>query len=324
MKRFVCLISLLFVTLVFTAYFSSVHAQTRFVSIGTSGAGGTYEIIGTAMAKVVNQHNPTIKVSVEATPGGGIANIRLLGKESITFGIAISDLGFSAYRGEGLFEKNKIENVRTTLTGLELQCHIIVLSNSGIKSVSDLKGKTIVANSSGNTLVYVPQTLEAYGLKASDCKILNMSTNECVEGLKDGHFQAIFTFAIGPASAFKDLALSRDVQFLSVADDKIDFMIKKYSYYQKVVIPSGYYPKQKQDVIVPAVTSMLYTHSKVDERLVYDVVKTLLENSGELTEVHPAAGAFNLERQKELLKGSVIPPFHPGVTRYYKERGLLK
>jgi hypothetical protein len=210
------------------------------------------------------------------------------------------------------------------LTGLELQCHIIVLSNSGIKSVGDLKGKTIVANSSANTLIYVPQTLEAYGLKAGDCKIMNMSTNECVEALKDGHVQAIFTFAIGPASAFKDLALSRDVQFLSVADDKINSMIRKYPYYLKAVIPSGSYPKQKQDVAVPAVTSMLYTHSKVDEQLVYDVVKAILENNAELSEVHPAAGAFNLERQKELLKGSVIPPFHPGVTRYYKEKGLLK
>jgi TRAP transporter TAXI family solute receptor len=324
MKRPVYVSLALLITLVFTAYSPLVQAQTRFASIGTSGAGGTYEIMGTAMAKVIMQHQPTIKVSVEATPGGGIGNIRLLGKESITFGIAISDSGFSAYRGEGIFAKDKSENIRTVLTGLELQCHIIVLSNSGIKSVGDLKGKTIVANSSANTLVYVPQTLEAYGLKAGDCKISNMSTNECVEALKDGHVQAIFTFAIAPASAFKDLALSRDVRFLSVADDKISFMTKKYPYYKKVTIPADYYPKQKQDVVVPAVTSMLYTHSKVDERLVYDVVKALLENSAELAEVHPAAGAFNLERQKELLKGSVIPPFHPGVTRYYKERGILK
>ncbi len=324
MRRFGFFSLVFFISLVFASYSSWVQAQTRFASIGTSDAGGTYNIIGTAMAKVINQHQPTIKVSVEATPGGGMGNIRFLGKESITFGIATSDAGYSAYRGEGLFVKEKNANIRMVLTGLELQMHIIVLSNSGIKTPADLKGKTTVATSAANRLIYVPQIMETYGLKQEDYKLTNMSTNEAVEALKDGHVHAILTIAIGPASAFKDLALSRDVQFLSVDEDKIAFLIKKYPYYRRAVIKANFYPKQGQDIIVPGITSVLFTHAKVNEQLVYDVVKTLLENSKELIEIHPAAGAFDLERQNDLLKGEVIPPFHPGVARYYKEKGLLK
>ena len=324
MKRSVYLSLVLLIILVFTTYSALAQAETRFVSIGTSGAGGTYSIIGSAMAKVINQHDPSIKVSVEATPGGGDGNIRLLGKEAITFGIAFSASAFDAYRGEGLFKENKLENIRTVLTGLELQCHIIVLANSGIKSVADLKGKKIVANSAANALTYVPQTLAAYGLKKGDYKISPMATNECVQALKDGHVDSIITYAIGPASAFMDLALTRDVCFLSVADDKIESMIKEYPYYQKAIMKSGYYPKQEQDVTVPALTSRIYTYSKANAQLVYDVVKVLLGNSKELAEIHRAAGAFDLQNQKPLLTGTVIPPLHPGVVRYYKEKGLLK
>lgn len=297
--------------------------QTYFVSIGTSDVGGTYNIAGTAMAKVINKHLPTMKISVEATPGGGMGNIRFLGKESITFGIAGSDAGYNSYLGEAPFEKEKNENLRTVLTGLELQAHIIVPSSSGIKSPVDLKGKSIVATSAANASIYAPQTLEAYGLKSGDYKIKMMATSEAVEALKDGRADAIVTYAIGPGSAFMDLALRRDVTFLSVAEDKIEAMMKKYPYYKKFTMKAGFYPKQPE-IRVSAITSVLFTYGKVEEQLVYDFVKTLLENSSELAEIHPAAGAFNLERQKELLAGKVIPPLHPGVVRYYKEKGLLK
>lgn len=299
-------------------------AQSQFVSIGTSDAGGTYNFMGTAMAKVISKYLPHLKPSVEATPGGGMGNIRLLAKESITFGIAGSDAGYSSYRGEGPFAKEKNENLRTALTGLELQCHFIVLAASKIKSLSDLRGKSIVANSAGNAAIYAPQTLEAYGLKAGDYKISMMATNEAVEALKDGRVDAILTYAVGPAAAFMDLALRHDVHFLPVAEDKINSMIQKYPYYKKFVMKPGFYPKQPQEIRVSAITSILYTHSKIEEQLVYTFVKALLEHSNELAEIHPAAGAFNIERQKEFLGGTIIPPLHSGVVRYYKEKGLLK
>ena len=57
----------------------------------------------------------------------------------------------------------------------------------------------------------------------------------------------------------------------------------------------------------------------MDEKLAYDIVKTLFEKKAELAAVHSEAANLDLASQYE--GGSPIP-FHPGATRYFAEKGL--
>ncbi len=307
---------------------SSAHYADAvdYISIGTSGAGGTYAILGTAMAKVINKHAPGIQATIEGTPGGGLANVRLLTRKKIDFGIATSDNGYAAYMGEGPFKGEKNINVRQVIVGSDLPMHVVVPSDSPIKTVLELKGKTVAVTSAANGEIYVPQTLEVCGLKKEDYKILIMSTSEAIEAFKDERAAAIVTYAFLPISGLLDLTIGRrTIRFIDIPEDRRTALSNAYPYYSKGVIPAKSYPGQNQDIATTAITGVLLTHDQVDEVIVYKVTKAILENPGELAEVYKPASSFNSNRQTELFSGrKIIPPLHPGAEKYLREKGLIK
>ena len=63
-----------------------------------------------------------------------------------------------------------------------------------------------------------------------------------------------------------------------------------------------------------------YSHScSVDEDVVYNVVKTIIEHQDELPDIHPQAKMFNKENAVD---GALID-IHPGAAKYYKEIGVM-
>jgi TRAP transporter TAXI family solute receptor len=298
----------------------------QFVTIGTSGAGGTYGIIGAAMAKVVNKHGGTTRMTVEATPGGGLGNVRLLGRERLDFGIATVDNAIAAYEGKGPFEKEQRKNIRVMLFGTDLPLHVVVPATSPVKSIADLRGKTVVTTSAANAAIYVPQTFAAYGLKKdTDYKLINVATTEAIEAFKDGRVDALATYVFVPVAPLLDLTTTRSVRFIGVEPDKRKLLTQTYGYYSSGKIAAKTYTGQGSDVESSTISGVLLTHEKISADLAYRVTKALLEHGDELKEVYNAAATFSPERQAaRIAEGAVVPPWHPGTERYLRERGLLK
>jgi TRAP-type uncharacterized transport system substrate-binding protein len=59
-------------------------------------------------------------------------------------------------------------------------------------------------------------------------------------------------------------------------------------------------------------------NASVDENHVYLLTKTMYENLGFLTAIHPATKAMAVEKAMAGLPVKL----HPGAARYYKEAGL--
>ncbi len=64
--------------------------------------------------------------------------------------------------------------------------------------------------------------------------------------------------------------------------------------------------------------NFLAVNADVDEEHVYQLTKTMFENLGFLTAIHPATKAMSVEKA---LAGLPVA-LHPGAARYYKEAGL--
>ena len=69
-----------------------------------------------------------------------------------------------------------------------------------------------------------------------------------------------------------------------------------------------------------AVRAIWATHDKLDERVAYEIVKALYENTETLAQVHVKGKEIALATALE----SVSIPLHPGAERYYREKGLIK
>ncbi len=100
----------------------------------------------------------------------------------------------------------------------------------------------------------------------------------------------------------------------------IDALVEKYSYYAKGVISGTFYKGVEHDTPSIGVKAVLVTKDSIDEKIVYTVAKTILDNFDEFKKLHPA---YKTITKESLLDGLAVPQ-HPGAIKAFKEAGLIK
>jgi uncharacterized protein len=296
-------------------------AQTKVrLSIATGGTGGVYYPMGGAMASVISKHLPNAEATAEVT-SASVDNIKLVGAGRADLGFSLADTAWEGYQGLGKF-KDKAP-VRSAIVLYENKTQVVTVEGKGIEKMADLKGKRISTGAAGSgTEIIALRVLEAYSIDPQkDVKREKLSVAESVNALKDNKIDAFIWSGGVPTAAVTDLAATPGVKIkLLDHDDAIPAMVKKYGpLYVKSTIPAKSYPGQDKEVQISDVWNLLVVNEKMDEKLAYDIVKTLFEKKPELVAVHKEAENISLEKQ--LTGGSPIP-FHPGALKYFSEKGL--
>src|SRR5881396_506528 len=148
-----------------------VHAQQKFVTIGTGGVTGVYYAAGGAICRLVNKDRAKhgLRCSVEST-GGSVFNINTIKAGELDLGVAQSDAQYNAAKGMGQFkdagpygELRAVMSLHpepfTVLTRKELNAH----------SFTDMKGKKFnVGNPGSGTRASLEELLAAMNWKLSD------------------------------------------------------------------------------------------------------------------------------------------------------------
>jgi TRAP transporter TAXI family solute receptor len=73
----------------------------------------------------------------------------------------------------------------------------------------------------------------------------------------------------------------------------------------------------KKDIVTIGIPQVVICRADVSEDVIYQVMKVIFDHQDELGTFHPEAKAF-LENPLE----STVIPYHPGVVKYFKEKGL--
>ncbi|MDR7868654.1 MAG: TAXI family TRAP transporter solute-binding subunit [Sporomusaceae bacterium] len=291
------------------------------LSIATGGSGGTYFVIGSGMAKLVEQYMPGSKLVVQST-AASTENTRLVGTKKVDFAIGMPDSAYFGMRGEREFKgKEKYENLRAVIAGHTSILQGFVMEKSDIKSIADLKGKKVALSAPSSPSMYVAMAaLEAYGLKEGDYKPVLMTYAEMADAVKSGAIDCGFVFAGAPTSSLLDLTTTSGVRVLGMEEDKATEILKKYPYFSKGIIKANTYKGQTADLWELTAPAILITHTEVSDEVVYNITKTILEHTKELGDVHPAGLEWDLS---DADKGVGIP-LHPGAIKYLKEKGIVK
>jgi len=255
--------------------------------------------------------------SIQPLPGAGIANVRGIeeGKAEIGFGNSISTV--DAIMGNEPF-KAKHTNVCNLATLYPQYFQAVVLADSGIKSIKDLKGKSITTQPRGNTGELITQhILKVNGLAYGDLKVSFVNYTDSVSQMQDGHAQAFFLGTTIPSGAVMDLASARSITLLDMEPNLAD-MRKLNPGYTLVNVKAGTYPKQDKDVKVIGYATHLVASCKMPEERVYAMVKALGTNIPSLVAVVKAIDGLTVKGMAE----DIGVPFHPGARKYYREAGL--
>jgi len=303
------------------ALFGSANA-TEFITIGTGGVTGTYYPTGGAVCRLVNQvkKESGIRCSVEST-GGSVYNVNTIRAGELDFGMAQSDVVHHAINGEDKFVGNPYAGLRSVMGIYAELLALVVSQESGIKSVSDLKGKRINIDIPGSgTRVTAEIVMKALGIATGDLALSSeLKSTEGPNMLKDRKIDGYFGVFGHPAANIKDAVVSVDAFLVPIEGAPIDALTEKYPYYAKGLISGSFYRGITNDTPSIGVKAVLVTSDKISEKAVYTLTKAVVENFEEFKKLHPA---YKTITKESLLEG-IVAPLHPGAEKYYKEIGLL-
>jgi len=294
----------------------------QFITIGTGGVTGVYYPTGGAICRMVNKlkKKTGIRCSVEST-GGSVYNVNTIHQGELDFGISQSDTAYQAYNGIGKFKGKPIKELRSVMAIYPELLTFVVAKRSGIKTLMDVKGKRVNIDTPGSgTRMTTEIVLKAFGIKHSDLKQIDeLSSSEGPTLLKDDHIDGYFAVFGHPTANIKDAANSVAIDLIPIEGKPVDMLVKKYPYYAKGVISGTFYKGVTHDTPSIGVKAVLVTSAKTSDKVVYTVMKTILDNFAAFKKLHPA---YKTITKKSLLDGLSIPQ-HPGAIKAFKEAGIL-
>jgi hypothetical protein len=298
-------------------------AAQQFVSIGTGGVTGVYYPTGGAICRLVNKDRKEhgIRCSAEST-GGSIYNINTIRAGELEFGVAQSDWQYHAYHGSSSFEDaGPFKELRAVFSVHPEPVTVIASDESGIKNISDVKGKRMNIGNPGSGTRGTWEVMEnAMGWERGDLKLAaEMKSAETGQAVCDGKIDAYFWLVGHPSALTQESLATCDAHLVNVTGPAIDKLVADNPFYRKAVIPAGMY-NNAEDIQTFGVAATFVSSSEVSDEVVYTIVKAVFDNFEDFKKLHPA---FANLTEKEMITEGLSAPLHNGAIKYYKERGWM-
>jgi TRAP transporter TAXI family solute receptor len=287
--------------------------------MGTAPVGGAFPVVGGAICEVLNDHKSVIdwKLSPKGTKGSQ-ENIRRLQQNELELGMSNAAISYFAARGEaGWNEKFDIRSVATLAPNVAM---FITRADSGVRTISDLKGKRVIIGPAGAGFqMFVEPILAEHGVAWNEISSLDATQSDSVDLLADGSADAAFLGGAIPTASITQATSTFDVHFIPYDETARKALVEKYAFFDDAKIPAGTYKGLDVDFAGLNVGSMhLITAAAQDEELIYQVTKAIWENREEIAAQHAAGKAINPAN----VARDVGVEYHPGAIRFYKEAGV--
>lgn len=285
----------------------------------SASPGGSWYPMAIGSAEIWQKNITDFQLSFTHTPGGGVANA-----QGVDGGIADLGITTSVTIGQGLANMKPFEKPLTsinTLASFSTQYFAITtFKDSGIREIADLKGKSLSPTKKGWTVEsLVVLLLEAAGMSYDDLSKVEFVTGpEAANLLRDGHIDAFAdSYEEVADPVLVELSLFKELWFLPVPQSLWEGMglpgLVPYT------VPAGSIKGIDQDIPTFAFTTGIAVSPNLDEKLVYQMTKTLIENWSDMGLVLETLQ----NRPTQDLAIKLGADFHPGAAKYYKEQGWI-
>lgn len=306
------------------AYGGVAQAEMKGMVIGGGSVGADFFAFGSAMQQTLAAAFPDLTFENTAT-SGSVENVRLLHSREIDLAIfQRSDSTTGALDGTGRFEGEEPYNdIRIIGTLFSFNYSLIVPKDSDIKSVIDLKGKSIaIGPDPASQDTHAAPIFEALGIDyENDLDRYYGSYADLYRQLGEGRFDAGMGYTSGfvPIAAIQELASSTDIRWISFDADKL-----RAADIVPITIPAGTLPNQDEAVVVAqrGLNVFAGTDDLTDDQA-YELAKQLHTKVEAIADLVPVMRANVTDTS--LLALPVAPfEYHPGALKYWKEVGLAQ
>ena len=292
-------------------------ASTTKMTMGTGGSAGTYYGYGGVLGQYI-RNKASIDVKVVATDGSK-ANIQGIAAGDYQLGTVQSDVMAYAWEGTRSFESTgKIDSFRV-VAGLYAESVQLVTMDPSIKSVADLKGRSVSIGAPGSGVYFnATDVLAAAGLAETDINAQYQSFADSADALKDGKIDAAFIVAGAPTPAITELCTTNSAYLVPIDGAVADAMMAASPFYTAYVIPAGTYPGQDSDVTTVTVKATLIVDAKASDDAVYNLTKAIFDNAADIAKENGKGAELSLDNATS----GMTAPFHKGAAKYFAEKGV--
>lgn len=287
------------------------------VMMGTGGTSGTYYAFGGVLAQYMERYTDynVIAVSTAASK----ANIQSIGDGDYQIGFTQSDVMNYAWDGSRSFETDGPSRDFRVLGALYAETVQLITMNKNIKTVSDLKGKSVSIGAPGSGVYFnAMDVLEGAGLSEDDILPQYQSFDDSKEALKDGQIDAAFIVAGAPTSAITELATTNGVYLVPINGELRDNIMKLCPFYAPMEIPADTYPGQSEPVDTITIKATLIVDKDIDEDAVYAYTSAIFDHADEIKLENVKGEELSVENATS----GITVPFHTGAARYFEEHGI--
>lgn len=313
MKKIISIVLVLIMALSLVACGGGASKMT----MGTGGTTGTYYSYGGVLGQYIKDH-AGIEVVVVSTDGSK-SNIQSIDAGDYQLGTVQSDVLAYAWEGTRSFEETgKIDSFRV-VAGLYAESVQLITMDPSIKSVADLKGKSVSIGAPGSGVYFnAIDVLGAAGLTENDINAQYQSFGDSTDALKDGKIQAAFIVAGAPTPAITELCTTNDAYLVPIDGDIAAKLMNDCPFYTSYTIPAGTYAGQDADVNTVTVKATLIVDANASEDAVYNLTKAIFDNADKIA----AENAKGNELSIENATSGMSAPFHAGAAKYFAEKGV--
>ena len=302
-----------------TIFAGASIANAETVSLGST-KGGAVAQIAAAVASAVSSHSEVQMRPQKMSGSQQYVDAVDLGK--VDFGVANIMQYSMAKNGTGLSDGNVHDNLRLVGVLVPFVTGIMVSNESGIKTLADLKGKRIPTGYGSSPLfvAFWDAFLGSAGISYDDVDGVTVaSLPKSWAAFKAGEVDAVIAGVGSGAVKEMNSVVKGGIRFIPlIASADVDAALPG-----STIAPVE--PSEKLVGVIEPTNTQHYTQTifvgnHVDDDTVYNVVKTIFENTEELKATSPLWRAYdpaNLARDYGV-------EYHPGAVKFFKEVGLIK
>lgn len=290
------------------------------IGLGTSPQGTMTYSIGAAVSKALAD---VAKLQSRVQPSTGTTTmIPLVNSGEVDFGFASTLELYEAYNGVGTFDKRPNPKLRAVAMIFPIKVGLFVRASSDIKTVTDMKGKTVSYGYSSQETIRktIDAMLATAGLSAKDMRtVLVPNVVRGVDELMSGRVD-VTTFAMGSAKVAEADA-SVGIRFIPIPDGPAALAALKKEFqtaYFGRVAPAPNLAGVKSEMNTMYYDYTIFASADVPAERVKQVLQVIADSKDAMSQTQPLFKGLQIER----MHSAIDVPYHDGALAYFKEKSI--
>lgn len=313
----------------------ALHAQDmKVMRIGTGPTGSTDFPFGGLIANAISNPPGSREcdrggscgvpglIAVAQTTYDPAENLRAVARGDLELALSQADTLSWAYRGTAAFAgQEPMTNLRLIARLYPANVHLVVKKDSPIKSVPDLRGRTVgMGGEASATSATARLILSAYGVKWDSLQMRYYDFAAITGALEEGDIDAFFMVSGAPVLALEDLAGRVPIALVPIDGPVAEKLPKIFPFYSQGMIPAKTYGDNPATPTLD-VGSVLVGREGMNADLAFGIVRAIWhERNAPLFQAGHARGKL---MDRTIAARDIGVPVQGGADRYYFENGLM-